>query len=184
MATENEKITPPTFEFKGQIFKQGDVIVNRRENLYAVLAEVETNKIESPLPFLPDIETSVPKFYIAYLGDNGRENRVVTRVLAPDCGIGRMEDFDLATDEEIKKFENLLLGEGHIRYKYPEISFEYIPVVGDLVVAWNGDDATTAVVGIIKEIIPTSNEVILNNGIAYTNSVQFCDRENYLSIFK
>lgn len=178
------QLPPPTFEVKGKTFKQGDVIVNRRENLYAVLAEVETNTIKSPIPILPDIEVSAPKFYVAYLGDNNEDHRVITRVLAPDCGIGKMEDFDLATDEEISKFEVLLLGEGHIRYKYPEISFEYIPVVGDLVAAWNGDDATTAVVGVIKEIKPTSNEVILNNGLAYANSAPFCDRENYLSILK
>ena len=173
------KLPPPTtFEFKGQTFKQGDVIVNRKENLFAVLAEIETTKIEPPFPFLPTIEIAAPKFYVAYLGENNENKKVITRVLKPDCGIGRMEDFELATDEEIKKFEQLLLGEGHIRYKYPEISFEYIPVVGDMVAAWNGDSCERAVVGIVEEVLVT-NEVVLNDGLVYTNSSLFCDVENF-----
>lgn len=172
---------PPTFEFGGQAFKQGDVIVNRDEQIYAVLAEIIKTEIKAPLPFLPDIEVTAPKFYVAYLGENNDDHKVVTRVLNPDSGIGKMDNFELATAEEIKKFEQLLLGEGHIRYKHPEISFEYIPVVGDMVAAWNGDSSKNAVVGVIDEVLAT-NEVVLNNGMVYANAALFCDVENYKSI--
>lgn len=125
----------------------------------------------------------MPKFFVTYLGENNEGHKVVTRVLNPEAGIGKMSDFELATDEEIKKFEQLLLGEGHIRYKHPEISFEYIPVVGDMVAAWNGDNRQKAVVGFVKEVL-TNNEVVLNDGNVYTSSALFCDVENYLSIIK
>lgn len=182
---QNERFTPPTtektFECEGKTFKVGDVIIDRKDNTIAVLADVERKQLKSPLPFLlPDLNADAPIFYIAYIKGNDPGDRVVPRIFSPDSGIGLMKDYDIATEEEIKKFEDALFAEGHIRYKYPELSFEYIPVVGDKVIAWNGDDTSTAIVGTVTSVEGTTST--LNNGQAYEHSLLFYDLPNYDSI--
>lgn len=181
-----EKLPPPTFKFEGKTFKQGDVIVNRKEKIYAVLSEIQVDTHEPPtaLSFLGPIEIHAPKFYVAYLEENRPGTKLSFRVLEPETGIGTMDDFDLATEDEIRYFEKQLLAEGHTRYKHPEISFEYIPFIGDTVIAWNGDDTSKAVVGVVSEIHVDGNGIRLNDGNSYEHCSLFCDEMNFLTIIK
>ncbi|MCM1221106.1 MAG: hypothetical protein NC548_42155 [Lachnospiraceae bacterium] len=185
---QNELFTPPSpvieeYEYRGETFKVGDVIINRKENITAVFAGLFKHKLESPLPnLLPDINLAAPEFYVAYLGENGDGNKIVVSVFDPQVGIGSMKGFELATPDEIKKFEEALLAEGHIRYKHPELSFEYIPVIGDKVVAWNGHSGKTAIVGIVESVSGVT--AVLNDGRIYQHIVLYYDDHNYKSILK
>lgn len=171
------------YEYRGMTFKVGDVIINRKESITAVFAGLFEHKLESPLPsLLPDIDLTAPEFYIAYLGKNEDGNKIVVSIFDPQVGIGRMEGFELATPDEIKKFEEVLFAEGHIRYKHPELLFEYIPVVGDKVVAWNGDNGKTAIVGVVESVSGVT--AVLNNGKIYQHLVLYYDENNYNSILK
>ena len=87
------------FEFEGETFIPGDVIINpnRGGGSMMILSEIRE---ERPLPFLPAIK--VPFGLVAYVPSNDEGDRVFVK-LTPEAGIGGMKGFRKATEEEKAK---------------------------------------------------------------------------------
>lgn len=179
-----EKKVEETFTFNGREYHAGEVLINREEGVVAVLSHIVHTHIDSPLPFLiRDIDNYAPAIFCAYIAQNDPGERVILP-FKPERGVGKMDEFELATEEEIAKFESVLLSEGHISYKYPEISFEYIPTYGDIVVAWDGDDQLSAVVGVVigSEDYDGGAHAKLNDGRTYDHAFPLNDMDEYIDI--
>ena len=82
------------FEFEGETFIPGDVIINpnRGGGSMMILSEIRE---ERPLPFLPAIK--VPFGLVAYVPSNDEGDRVFVK-LTPEAGIGGMKGFRKATE--------------------------------------------------------------------------------------
>lgn len=141
------------FEFEGETFIPGDVIINpnRGGGSMMILSEIRE---ERPLPFLPAIK--VPFGLVAYVPSNDEGDRVFVK-LTPEAGIGGMKGFRKATEEEKAKMLAAMKEEKHYSFNFEKLQPEYIPTVGDIVIVWDDNNKENAVVGIMNEVDETSN---------------------------
>ena len=135
------------FEFEGETFIPGDVIINpnRGGGSMMILSEIRE---ERPLPFLPAIK--VPFGLVAYVPSNDEGDRVFVKP-TPEAGIGGMKGFRKATEEEKAKMLAAIKEEKHYSFNFEKLQPEYIPTVGDVVIVWD-DNKKEALIGLLSEI--------------------------------
>lgn len=135
------------FEFEGNTFIPGDVIINpnRGGGSMMILSEIRE---ERPLPFLPAIK--VPFGLVAYVPSNDEGDRVFVKP-TPEAGIGGMEGFRKATEEEKAKMLVAIKEEKHYSFNFEKLQPEYIPTIGDVVIVWD-DNKKEALIGLLSEI--------------------------------
>lgn len=135
------------FEFEGNTFIPGDVIINpnRGGGSMMILSEIRE---ERPLPFLPAIK--VPFGLVAYVPSNDEGDRVFVKP-TPEAGIGGMKGFRKATEEEKAKMLAAIKEEKHYSFNFEKLQPEYIPTVGDVVIVWD-DNKKEALIGLLSEI--------------------------------
>lgn len=84
-----------------KIFRKGDVIIRDKDGSMMILDSI----IENTSPLLP-IKFKVPYGYISYVPQNEEGNRFfITET--PECGIGNIDGFRLATEKEKSKLLEL-----------------------------------------------------------------------------
>lgn len=135
------------FEFEGNTFIPGDVIINpnRGGGSMMILSEIRE---ERPLPFLPAIK--VPFGLVAYVPSNDEGDRVFVKP-TPEAGIGGMKGFRKATEEEKAKMLVAIKEEKHYSFNFEKLQPEYIPTIGDVVIVWD-DNKKEALIGLLSEI--------------------------------
>jgi hypothetical protein len=135
------------FEFEGNTFIPGDVIINpnRGGGSMMILSEIRE---ERPLPFLPAIK--VPFGLVAYVPSNDEGDRVFVKP-TPEASIGGMKGFRKATEEEKAKMLAAIKEEKHYSFNFEKLQPEYIPTVGDVVIVWD-DNKKEALIGLLSEI--------------------------------
>lgn len=135
------------FEFEGNTFIPGDVIINpnRGGGSMMILSEIRE---ERPLPFLPAIK--VPFGLVVYVPSNDEGDRVFVKP-TPEAGIGGMKGFRKATEEEKAKMLAAIKEEKHYSFNFEKLQPEYIPTVGDVVIVWD-DNKKEALIGLLSEI--------------------------------
>ena len=160
------------FEFEGETFIPGDVIINpnRGGGSMMILSEIRE---ERPLPFLPAIK--VPFGLVAYVPSNDEGDRVFVK-LTPEAGIGGMKGFRKATEEEKAKMLAAMKEEKHYSFNFEKLQPEYIPTVGD------DNNKENAVVGIMNEVDETSNPYKINDGTWYKNCDKFVSEKQYKNL--
>ena len=141
---KEENQTEKKFEFEGEIFVPGDVIINPNKGGGNMMILSEIREI-SLLPFLPAIK--VPFGLVAYVPSNDEGNRVFVK-LTPKAGIGDMKGFRKATEEEKAKMLAALKEEKHYSFDFEKLQPEYIPTVGDVVIVWNDNDKNLSLIHI------------------------------------
>lgn len=166
------------FEFEGETFIPGDVIINpnRGGGSMMILSEIREEK---PLPFLPAIK--VPFGLVAYVPSNDEGDRVFVK-LTPEAGIGDMKGFRKATEEEKAKMLAAMKEEKHYSFNFGKLQLEYIPTVGDVVIVWDDNSKENAVVGIMNEVDETSSPYKINDGTRHKNCDKFVSEEQYKNL--
>lgn len=165
------------FEFEGETFIPGDVIINpnRGGGSMMILSEIRE---ERPLPFLPAIK--VPFGLVAYVPSNDEGDRVFVKP-TPEAGIGGMKGFRKATEEEKAKMLAAMKEEKHYSFNFEKLQLEYIPTIGDVVIVWS-DNKKDAVVGVMNEMDETSSPYKINDGTRYENCDKFVSEEQYKNL--
>lgn len=165
------------FEFEGETFIPGDVIINpnRGGGSMMILSEIRE---ERPLPFLPAIK--VPFGLVAYVPSNDEGDRVFVKP-TPEAGIGGMKGFRKATEEEKAKMLAAMKEEKHYSFNFEKLQLEYIPTIGDVVIVWSGNKKD-AVVGVMNEMDKTSNPYKINDGTWYKNCDKFVSEKKYKNL--
>lgn len=166
------------FEFEGETFIPGDVIINpnRGGGSMMILSEIRE---ERPLSFLPAIK--VPFGLVAYVPSNDEGDRVFVR-LTPEAGIGGMKGFRKATEEEKAKMLAAMKEEKHYSFNFEKLQPEYIPTVGDVVIVWDDNSKENAVVGVMNEMDKTVRPYKINDGTWYGNCDKFVSEEQYKNL--
>lgn len=169
------------FEFEGETFIPGDVIINpnRGGGSMMILSEIRE---ERPLPFLPAIKA--PFGLVAYVPSNDEGDRVFVK-FTPKAGIGGMKGFRKATEEEKAKMLAAMKEEKHYSFNFEKLQPEYIPTVGDVVIVWDDNSKENAVVGImneVDEVDETSNPYKINDGTWYKNCDKFVSEKQYKNL--
>lgn len=165
------------FEFEGETFIPGDVIINpnRGGGSMMILSEIREERL---LPFLPAIK--VPFGLVAYVPSNDEGDRVFVKP-TPEAGIGGMKGFRKATEEEKAKMLAAMKEEKHYSFNFEKLQLEYIPTIGDVVIVWS-DNKKDAVVGIMNEVGETSNPYKINDGTWYKNCDKFVSEKQYKNL--
>lgn len=173
-----QKVMGGKFEFEGETFIPGDVIINpnRGGGSMMILSEIRE---ERPLPFLPAIK--VPFGLVAYVPSNDEGDRVFVK-LTPEAGIGGMKGFRKATEEEKAKMLAAMKEEKHYSFNFGKLQLEYIPTVGDVVIVWDDNSKENAVVGIMNEVDETSSPYKINDGTRHKNCDKFVSEEQYKNL--
>lgn len=84
-----------------KIFRKGDVIIRDKDGSMMILDSI----IENTSPLLP-IKFKVPYGYISYVPQNEEGNRFfITET--PECGIGNIDGFRLATEKKNRNYWSL-----------------------------------------------------------------------------
>ena len=166
------------FEFEGEIFVPGDVIINPNKGGGSMMILSEIREI-SLLPFLPAIK--VPFGLVAYVPSNDEGDRVFVK-LTPEAGIGGMKGFRKATEEEKAKMLAAMKEEKHYSFNFEKLQLEYIPTVGDVVIVWDDNSKENAVVGIMNEVDETSSPYKINDGTRHKNCDKFVSEEQYKNL--
>lgn len=172
-----QKVMGGKFEFEGETFIPGDVIINpnRGGGSMMILSEIRE---ERPLPFLPAIK--VPFGLVAYVPSNDEGDRVFVKP-TPEAGIGDMEGFRKATEEEKAKMLAAMKEEKHYSFNFEKLQLEYIPTIGDVVIVWS-DNKKDAVVGVMNEMDKTVRPYKINDGTWYGNCDKFVSEEQYKNL--
>ena len=165
------------FEFEGETFIPGDVIINpnRGGGSMMILSEIRE---ERPLPFLPAIK--VPFGLVAYVPSNDEGDRVFVKP-TPEAGIGDMKGFRKATEEEKAKMLAAMKEEKHYSFNFEKLQLEYIPTIGDVVIVWS-DNKKDAVVGVMNKMGKTVRLYKINDGTWYGNCDKFVSEEQYKNL--
>ena len=165
------------FEFEGETFIPGDVIINPNcgGGSMMILSEIRE---ERPLPFLPAIK--VPFGLVAYVPSNDEGDRVFVKP-TPEAGIGGMKGFRKATEEEKAKMLAAMKEEKHYSFNFEKLQLEYIPTIGDVVIVWS-DNKKDAVVGVMNEMDKTVRPYKINDGTWYGNCDKFVSEEQYKNL--
>lgn len=138
-------------------FKKGDVIINDRNGSMMIL----DNIIEETHPLLP-IKIEVPYGYVSYVPQNEEGDRLfITET--PECGIGNIDGFRLATEKEKSKLLELTKTEAHFDFNFKENKPKYIPTLGDLCIFWNAGYKNTACVAELSAINSDREEPFVSN---------------------
>lgn len=168
------------FEFEGEIFVPGDVIINPNKGGGSMMILSEIREI-SLLPFLLAIK--VPFGLVAYVPSNDEGNRVFVK-LTPEAGIGGMKGFRKATEEEKAKMLAALKEEKHYSFDFEKLQPEYIPTVGDVVIVWNDNDKNVAVVGVLDNIYDPNVDYPyeINDNTLYNNCIKFISEQQYKNL--
>ena len=177
---KEENQTEKKFEFEGEIFVPGDVIINPNKGGGSMMILSEIRE-ERPLPFLPAIK--VPFGLVAYVPSNDEGNRVFVK-LTPKAGIGDMKGFRKATEEEKAKMLAALKEEKHYSFDFEKLQPEYIPTVGDVVIVWNDNDKNVAVVGVLDNIDDPNVDYPyeINDNTLYNNCIKFISEQQYKNL--
>lgn len=178
---KEENQTEKKFEFEGEIFVPGDVIINPNKGGGSMMILSEIREI-SLLPFLPAIK--VPFGFVAYVPSNDEGNRVFVK-LTPEAGIGGiMKGFRKATEEEKAKMLAALKEEKHYSFDFEKLQPEYIPTVGDVVIVWNDNDKNVAVVGVLDNIDDPNVDYPyeINDNTLYNNCIKFISEQQYKNL--
>lgn len=172
-----QKVMGGKFEFEGETFIPGDVIINpnRGGGSMMILSEIRE---ERPFPFLPAIK--VPFGLVAYVPSNSEGNRVFVKP-TPEAGIGGMKGFRKATEEEKAKMLAAMKEEKHYSFNFEKLQLEYIPTIGDVVIVWS-DNKKDAVVGVMNEMDKTVRPYKINDGTWYGNCDKFVSEEQYKNL--
>lgn len=138
-------------------FKKGDVIINDKDGSMMILDSI----IEKEHPLLP-IKVGVPYGYISYVPLNEEGDRFfITET--PECGIGSINGFRLATEEEKGKLLELSKSEIHFDFDFKENKPKYIPTPGDLCIFWNAGYKETACIAELTTINSDREEPFVSN---------------------
>lgn len=177
---KEENQTEKKFEFEGEIFVPGDVIINPNKGGGNMMILSEIREI-SLLPFLLAIK--VPFGLVAYVPSNDEGNRVFVK-LTPKAGIGDMKGFRKATEEEKAKMLAALKEEKHYSFDFEKLQPEYIPTVGDVVIVWNDNDKNVAVVGVLDNIDDPNVDYPyeINDNTLYNNCIKFISEQQYKNL--
>lgn len=177
---KEENQTEKKFEFEGEIFVPGDVIINPNKGGGSMMILSEIREI-SLLPFLPAIKVSFG--FVAYVPSNDEGNRVFVK-LTPEAGIGGMKGFRKATEEEKAKMLAALKEEKHYSFDFEKLQPEYIPTVGDVVIVWNDNDKNVAVVGVLDNIDDPNVDYPyeINDNTLYNNCIKFISEQQYKNL--
>ncbi|WP_368326266.1 hypothetical protein [Phocaeicola vulgatus] len=177
---KEENQTEKKFEFEGEIFVPGDVIINPNKGGGSMMILSEIREI-SLLPFLLAIK--VPFGFVAYVPSNDEGNRVFVK-LTPEAGIGGMKGFRKATEEEKAKMLAALKEEKHYSFDFEKLQPEYIPTVGDVVIVWNDNDKNVAVVGVLDNIDDPNVDYPyeINDNTLYNNCIKFISEQQYKNL--
>lgn len=163
------------FEFEGETFIPGDVIINpnRGGGSMMILSEIRE---ERPLSFLPAIK--VPFGLVAYVPSNDEGDRVFVR-LTPEAGIGGMKGFRKATEEEKAKMLAAMKEEKHYSFNFEKLEPEYIPTIGDVVILWDEGNRNDAVVGLLMGTDESDDPFQLNDGTWYNHCTKFISEQQF-----
>ena len=166
------------FEFEGETFIPGDVIINpnRGGGSMMILSEIRE---ERPLPFLPAIK--VPFGLVAYVPSNDEGDRVFVK-LTPEAGIGGMKGFRKATEEEKAKMLAAMKEEKHYSSILRSYSLNISRLSAMFVIVWDDNNKENAVVGIMNEVDETSNPYKINDGTWYKNCDKFVSEKQYKNL--
>ena len=169
---KEENQTEKKFEFEGEIFVPGDVIINPNKGGGSMMILSEIREI-SLLPFLPAIK--VPFGLVAYVPSNDEGNRVFVK-LTPEAGIGDMKGFRKATEEEKAKMLAALKEEKHYSFDFEKLQPEYI--------VWNDNDKNVEVVGILDNIDDPNVDYPyeINDNTLYNNCIKFISEQQYKNL--
>lgn len=172
-----QKVMGGKFEFEGETFIPGDVIINpnRGGGSMMILSEIREERL---LPFLPAIK--VPFGLVAYVPSNDEGDRVFVKP-TPEAGIGGMKGFRKATEEEKAKMLAAMKEEKHYSFNFEKLQLEYIPTIGDVVIVWS-DNKKDAVVGVMNEMDKTVRSYKINDGTWYGNCDKFVSEEQYKNL--
>lgn len=172
-----QKVMGGKFEFEGETFIPGDVIINPicGGGSMMILSEIREERL---LPFLPAIK--VPFGLVAYVPSNDEGDRVFVKP-TPEAGIGDMKGFRKATEEEKARMLAAMKEEKHYSFNFEKLQPEYIPTVGDVVIVWS-DNKKDAVVGVMNEMDKTVRPYKINDGTWYGNCDKFVSEEQYKNL--
>lgn len=138
-------------------FKKGDVIINDKDGSMMILDSI----IEEEHPLFP-IKMKVPYGHISYVPENQEGDRFFVSE-TPECGIGNIDGFRLATEEEKSKLLELVKTEAHFHFDFKENKPKYIPTPGDLCIFWNAGYKETACIAELTTINSDREEPFVSN---------------------
>lgn len=157
-------------------FKKGDVIISDKDGSMMILDSI----IENTHPFLP-IKLEVPYGYVSYVPQNDEGDRLfITEI--PECGIGSIDGFRLATEEEKSKLMELVKIEAHFDFDFKENKLKYIPTPGDLCIFWNAGYKNTACIAELSTINSDREEPFVSNEhAAYVCCTKFLSTNQFIN---
>ncbi|MEL5894194.1 hypothetical protein AAE250_11885 [Bacteroides sp. GD17] len=163
------------FEFEGETFVPGDVIINpkRGGGCMMILSEIREEK---SLSFLPPVK--YPLGYIKYIPSNDEGGRVFVES-QPQAGIGGMEGFRKATEEEKAQMLSVVKEEKHFSFNFEKLEPEYIPTIGDVVILWDEGNRNDAVVGLLMGTDESDDPFQLNDGTWYNHCTKFISEQQF-----
>jgi hypothetical protein len=163
------------FEFEGETFVPGDVIINpkRGGGCMMILSEIREEK---SLSFLPPVK--YPLGYIKYVPSNDEGGRVFVES-QPQAGIGGMEGFRKATEEEKAQMLSVVKEEKHFSFNFEKLEPEYIPTIGDVVILWDEGNRNDAVVGLLMGTDESDDPFQLNDGTWYNHCTKFISEQQF-----
>lgn len=166
------------FEFNGVVFKSGDVII-RDDGTMGIIESIQ----KKSYTFLPPKEVDVPFVYAAFVPSNEKGGQIFINMDESHCGIGKMEGYRHATDEEKAKMLETMQEEKHFSYDFSQNEFKYIPTVGDICILWDNGDEDEA---IIAELVNIDNKEDYpyksSNGYGYGKCVKYLSDKQYKRI--
>ena len=160
-------------------FKKGDVIINDKDGSMMVLDRI----IERTHPLF-SIKMEVPYGYISYVPQNKEGDRLfITET--PECGIGNIDGFRLATEEEKSKLMELAKTEAHFDFDFKENKPKYIPTLGDLCIFWNAGYKNIACIAELSTINSDREEPFVSNeNSVYTCCTKFLSHAQFKKIIR
>lgn len=167
------------FEFNGVVFKSGDVIIRDDDGTMGIIESIQ-KKSYTPLPFLPPKEVDVPFVYAAFVPSNEKGGQIFINMDESHYGIGKMEGYRHATDEEKAKMLEVMQEEKHFSYDFHKNEFKYIPTVGDVCILWDNGHEDEAIIAELADIengegCPYKS----SNGYEYGECVKYLSDKQY-----
>lgn len=170
----NEKMAKKYDEMKAkaETFKRGDVIISEDDGDMMILDSVK--EISGKF---------VPHGLVQYVPGNKDKKLFISK--EPTFGIGPIDNFRPATDEEKEKLLDILRSEGYYDFDFKEFKLRYVPTPGDLCIFWNEGHEDKAVIAELSEIrsrVKSPFEFVTNSGVSYECCTRFLDNGQFTDL--
>lgn len=178
----SNKISDNQFEFNGMVFKRGDVIIRDNDGTMGIIESIQ-KKYYNPHPFFPTREVDIPFVHAAFVPSNKEGEQIFINIDESRCGIGKMEGYRHATDEEKTRMLKVMQTEKHFSYDFSLNKFKYIPTVGDICILWdNGIEDEAIIAELIKTDSSKDYPFLASNRSSYEKCVKYLSDKQYKAI--